>query len=346
MMMMMMMMMMLGCATATMPPPPRQRIATAIAPPPPPPPPRSSVSLPASTSTSAPSASAAAAAAAASASVSASAGSALLMATMYSDAQCPCSAQFVADMKHILDHPDFQELLDFRQFFEPACNDAVSHCPKPFNDSQLFKCIHGPEECLGHRYFLCAQHLAVAAAAAGAPDSPPTYRTSHVWLDFQSCSYGQCMLCDVFTELACLQPCATYNNFTDPSGNDIMRNCAYAGGIDWATLQACADPSSALGQSLQSASARQCVQDNATYGTRGLPVVTVGAHRVTTTQAVPLVCGPTPLEVLGAICMALGEERNVTPPSCANTSTMCSAIANSSRLPECKAAHHPTFGHP
>lgn len=271
-----------------------------------------------------------------------------LIVTMYSDAQCPCSAQFVADVQHILDHPDFEELLDFQQFFEPACNDAVSHCPQPLarNDSRLFKCIHGAEECLGHRYFLCAQHLA-AAAAGGPPGLPPTYRMSKAWLDFQSCSYGQCMLCDVFTELACLQPCATYTNFTNPSANDIMRDCATAGGIDWAMLQACANPSSALGQSLQSASALQCVHDNATYGTRGLPVVTVGAHHVQTAQALPLVCGPTPLEVLGAICRALGQDHNFTPPpSCANTLTMCNTIANSSRLPQCKVSPSPAVGRP
>ena len=30
-----------------------------------------------------------------------------LLVTMYSDAQCPCSAQFVSDVKHILDNAPF-----------------------------------------------------------------------------------------------------------------------------------------------------------------------------------------------------------------------------------------------
>ena len=31
-------------------------------------------------------------------------------------------------------------------------------------------------------------------------------------LRFQACSYGTCQLCDVFTGLFCLTPCATYGN--------------------------------------------------------------------------------------------------------------------------------------
>ena len=272
---------------------------------------------------------------------SASTASDPLMVTMYSDAQCPCSAQFVADVKHLLDHPQLRDALDFQQFFEPKCNDALPHCKKAQPDPQLFQCIHGDEECLGHRYFLCAQHLAMPGASGA-----PSYRNSTKWLDFQACSYGTCMQCDVFTELACLTPCTTYTSFTKPGQNDIMETCAAQVGLDWAALQACAAPNSSLAQALQVASARACIDRRATYGTRGLPVVDVGATRVSTSQALPLFCGPTPLEFLTTVCGELEERARGAgavlsavagvPPACANTTTMCGIIANSSRIPACK----------
>jgi hypothetical protein len=250
--------------------------------------------------------------------------------TMFSDAQCPCSAQFVADVKYLLDQPQFGAV-DFVQYFEPKCNDAVPHCKKVQPDPQLFECIHGDEECLGHRYFLCAQKLAVG-------DGPVTYRAAAAWLDFQACSYGACMQCDVFTKLACLTPCTTYTTFTKPDKNDIMKNCAAQVGLDWGALQSCAAPNSTLGQQLQIASARECIDRKATYGTRGLPVVDVGATRLVTAQAVPLFCGPTPIEFLQGVCSELQAQGTAVadlPPACASTPAMCQAIANSSRIPAC-----------
>jgi hypothetical protein len=127
--------------------------------------------------------------------------------TMYSDAQCPCSAQFVSDAQHILDHPSFSGLADFTQFFVPKCMDAIDTCaPMPSADD--LKCIHGDDECVGHRYFLCAQHLTMNATHTP-PGQIPTYRQTDRWLKFQQCSYGACEQCDVFTELLCLTPCAT-----------------------------------------------------------------------------------------------------------------------------------------
>ena len=141
---------------------------------------------------------------------------------MYSDAQCPCSAQFVSDVTAILEHPSFSNLTDFTSYFLPKCMDAVDTCaPTPSADDLL--CIHGDEECVGHRYFLCAQHL-TARPNASAGDVP-TYRTpgGKRWLQFQQCSYGACEQCDVFTELLCLTPCTTYETFTRPDKNDIMK---------------------------------------------------------------------------------------------------------------------------
>ena len=42
-----------------------------------------------------------------------------LTVTMFSDAQCPCSAQFTSDIRHILDLPEFA-FLDFVQYFVPG----------------------------------------------------------------------------------------------------------------------------------------------------------------------------------------------------------------------------------
>ena len=195
--------------------------------------------------------------------------------TMYSDAQCPCSAQFVSDVEAILNHPSFANLTDFVQFFIPKCMDAVDTCaPMPSADD--LKCVHGDEECVGQRYFLCAQHLTVWWPNASVGDFP-TYRTrgGERWFQFQQCSYGACEQCDVFTELFCLTPCTTYRTFTRPDENDIMRECAAKGGFDWAALQQCAAKGAPLGDALQHASAARCHADGAAYGTKGLPVVTL-----------------------------------------------------------------------
>lgn len=261
--------------------------------------------------------------------------------TMYSDAQCPCSAQFVSDIKHILDNEQFADV-DLQQYFVPKCMDAIDSCARTginaTNDDLL--CIHGAEECLGHRYFLCAQQQ--AGGNRSVPRSgwlPPSYRASQQWLDFQACSYGTCQLCDVFTGLFCLTPCATYTTFTKPDKNDIMETCAAKIGLSWPGLQACAGGE--LADVLQIASATVARTNKAFYGTKGLPVVTVGPQgavaptHVRTAQKIPLVCGPTPLEVLGVLCSELAND-GVLPLACASTAAKCAAIQNATRLPECR----------
>ncbi len=252
---------------------------------------------------------------------------------MYSDAQCPCSAQFVSDIEHVLAQPSFATV-DLKVYFEPKCMDAVDSCPRTNPGPAYLKCIHGDEECVGHRYFLCAQHQ--AAAEANVP-FPPSFRQNPRWLQFERCSYGVCQLCDVFTELLCLLPCATYTNFTKPS-NGIMRHCAIATGLDYAELEKCAAPGGRA-DSLQAASAAVCRADAATYGTKGLPVVTVIGEDdnakpvlVRTSQKIPLVCGPTPLELLETLCAVMSPP----PPECATTATMCTVIQNATRLPACR----------
>eukprot|EP00040_Diaphanoeca_grandis_P014836 m.75368 g.75368 ORF g.75368 m.75368 type:complete len:284 (+) comp24779_c0_seq1:114-965(+) len=254
--------------------------------------------------------------------------------TMFSDAQCPCSAQFVSDVKHILDNPMFAQV-DFEQYFEPKCMDAVDNCgTDPASSGKYFECIHGDEECLGHRYFLCAQHLSRQDNRSSM--SPPSYRSSSKWLEFQSCSYGQCQECDVFTELLCLTPCTTYTTFTQPDKNHIMEQCAEKVGIDWDTLENCANGNEA--HQLQIASASVCRERKAPYGLKGLPVVTIGTKNapsptfVHTTQKIPLFCGPTPLEWLRTLC----GEMEAPPQACENTTTLCAIIQNATRLPECR----------
>eukprot|EP00035_Acanthoeca_spectabilis_P000197 m.71700 g.71700 ORF g.71700 m.71700 type:complete len:290 (-) comp10077_c0_seq2:1224-2093(-) len=264
-------------------------------------------------------------------------GAPIINITMYSVAQCPCSAQFVADIAHIMAHPAFSANTDFTQYFVPKCMDAIDTCD-PRNQSDFLSCVHGAEECLGHRYFLCAQ--AQAGNASNPPPAgwgPPRYRETTSWLDFQRCSYGQCQLCDVFTELFCFLPCKTYTNFTKPHSNEIMKRCALDLGFDWSALQRCVDGHD--GDVLQTASAAAVEERGDTYGTKGLPVVTVASStghvvRVTTTQKVPLFCGPTPLEVLRVICSAFPS--GASPAVCSSTRGLCSVIANATRLPDCR----------
>ena len=69
-------------------------------------------------------------------------------------------------------------------------------------------------------------------------------------------------------------------------------------------MVACAATGSAAGDALQMASAAVCKARNATYGTKGLPVVTVGGPTdphptlVRTKQAIPLFCGPVPTSTM------------------------------------------------
>jgi hypothetical protein len=166
---------------------------------------------------------------------------------------------------------------------------------------------------------------------------------SPTWLNFQNCSYGECSQCDVFTELLCLTPCTTYTTFTKPGSNDIMKTCAEKTGIDWEKLQQCANGPLAL--ELQKQSATESRIQRAAYGTKGLPVVYVASPNGTLVEVhthqpgapLPLYCGPTPLEVLRAICTSLlASSPTGNYPACTSEAAMCNAIAANWRLPECK----------
>ena len=73
--------------------------------------------------------------------------------------------------------------------------------------------------------------------------------------------------------------------------------------LSWASLTSCA--TGAVGEQLLEESARYTHAHNITYGTQGLPVVVVNGQVVRTHQPIPLECGPTPKEVLAAVCAAL-----------------------------------------
>ena len=51
----------------------------------------------------------------------------------------------------------------------------------------------GEEECVGQRFFACAQNLSAAAPTPGGGVAP--YSTASKWLDFEACSYGPCTDC-------------------------------------------------------------------------------------------------------------------------------------------------------
>ena len=152
-------------------------------------------------------------------------------------------------------------------------------------------------------------------------------------LEFQACSYGTCQECDVFTGLFCLTPCSTYTTFTKPTRNHIMQRCAQKLGISWPGLVQCANGTAA--DALQRASAGVCRARGMTYGTKGLPVVTIGAEGappsdavvVHTTQKIPLFCGPTPMEVLKVICSAYQRSNaGQAPTECATTEVCCTLV--------------------
>ena len=169
---------------------------------------------------------------------------------------------------------------------------------------------------------------------------PPSYRQAKQWLEFQFCAYGECQKCDVFTELLCLKPCTTYEKFTKPDKNHIMQHCAARVGLDWPRLQACTATGSEA-DTLQRASAAATRARQAIYGTKGLPVVTIGTPgstptRVRTAQKIPFFCGPTPLEWLTVLCDTLAQEGRHPPRECGSTEGMCSVIVNATRLPECR----------
>merc|ERR1712080_621146 len=131
------------------------------------------------------------------------------------------------------------------------------------------------EECVGHTYFVCVQNLTSTAGQT------PTYRDSQTWFNFQTCSYGPCCQCDVFTQLMCFTPCTNYTTFTRPDKNDIMKDCSSKLGINWGNLQQCAQGE--MGKQLLFASASVSRSQGATYGTKGLPVVYVRSSNGTST---------------------------------------------------------------
>jgi hypothetical protein len=199
-----------------------------------------------------------------------------LLISMYSDAQCPCSAQFVSDVVHIM--RAFNGTLDLEQLFVPKCMDALDTCSDDpaAQGREFLQCIHGDEECVGHRYFLCAQQQqqqqqqqTTLLPRGPGKFAPPRYLSDPKWLDFQRCSYGACQQCDVFTQLLCFTPCTTYMSFTKPKDNHIMQNCAVDVGLDWGALQRCAAAGAEEGDVLQRSSAAISKARNATYGGPG-----------------------------------------------------------------------------
>ena len=134
---------------------------------------------------------------------------ATILVEMYSDAQCPCSAQFQSDIKLLLDDPDFA-LVDLRLWFVGG----------GITGTEPGKCIHGEGECVGQRFFVCAQNMSRLDAHLPARGPPgmfsPSYRQSQTWLDFQHCAYGKCD-----GSAAVLGgPCKTYTTFNEYTKNE------------------------------------------------------------------------------------------------------------------------------
>jgi hypothetical protein len=192
-----------------------------------------------------------------------------------------------------LDDPEFA-FLDFQQYFVAGS--------KPSN------CIHGEGECVVHRHFVCAQNMSGTEF--------PTFRANKQWLAFQNCAYGPC------DGSAAIEgpkhPCKTYTTLGQFEKNDIMKNCSAKVGLDWAALNHCGDTAQSQdGQTLMEASAAVSAKDKVHYGLEGLPVVHVAGLDtawVRTKQLIPIVCGPTPTEVLDAICSV--RVKTHTVPSC------------------------------
>ena len=232
---------------------------------------------------------------------------------MYSDAQCPCSAQFQSDIKDLLDDPEFASV-DFNLWFVGG----------GVTGTEPGKCIHGEGECVGQRFFACAQNMSRARAHLP-PTTPglfgPSYRTEQTWLDFQHCAYGKCD-----GSAAILGgPCKTYSTFNEYTKNDIMKNCAAKVGLDWGELSACG--SGARGQALLLQSGTIAKNRHVEYGLQGLPVVHVNGVLIKTHKPIPIVCGPSAHvgsdgsspgknpEVLEHICTLL-KAGGTTPKQC------------------------------
>ena len=98
-----------------------------------------------------------------------------------------------------------------------------------------------------------------------------------------------------------------------------MQNCSTKLGIDWPTLNKCGDTAqSPQGQALMEVSARYSDSLGVKYGLQGLPVVHIAGMdgHVGTKQPIPITCGPTPLEVLKAICTQRAKTASTVPACC------------------------------
>jgi hypothetical protein len=214
----------------------------------------------------------------------AAAANSTILVEMYSDAQCPCSAQFTWDIKNLMDDPDF-EAVDMRLWF--VGGGATGTEPG--------KCIHGEGECVGQRFFVCAQNMSRSHSRPPLPPTPtapglfgPSYRQTSQWLEFQRCAYGPCD--GSMAVLGASHPCKTYTTFNEFTKNDIMQRCAKQVGLDWGELSACGG--GARGQALLTQSGEVSKQRHVEYGLQGLPVVRINGVLVKTHKLIPVVCGP------------------------------------------------------
>ena len=206
--------------------------------------------------------------------------------THYSDAQCPCSARVPQDMQtHFLNNSDWENLIEFKQFFVGDLTKNIS------------KCIHGEEECVAQRHFVCAQNISA----------------TH-WLSFEQCAYGHCTNC---TNCPAIEgshcPCANYTTFPNFNSNDIMKNCAVQLGYDWNDLHTCG--TTARGQHLMEISSQQSNNDGVTYGVDGLAPIYLDNVKIPTKEFIPIVCGPIPSEVATAVCKKLAT-KGMVPKAC------------------------------
>ena len=167
------------------------------------------------------------------------------------------------------------------------------------------KCIHGEGECVGQRFFSCAQNATWAGLQRPAEPrgqfSGPSFRQSPLWMDFQRCAYGPCDGSAAI--LGPTHPCKTYTTFTETSKNSIMRDCAAKLNMSWAELSACG--AGARGQALMTGSGEVSKMRKVEYGLQGLPVIRVNGVHVKTKRPIPIVCGPSPEEVRAVVCAAI-----------------------------------------
>jgi hypothetical protein len=150
-----------------------------------------------------------------------------------------------------LDNPAFENLVDFEQYFVGDLLKNVS------------KCIHGEEECVGQRFFTCAQNMSTLVPMPSGGVAP--YSIAPKWLDFEACSYGPCTDCAAILGPHC--PCSNYTSFPETTKNTLMEVCADKVGLEWASLSRCG--MGPQGQRLMEASSRVSNQRHITYGADG-----------------------------------------------------------------------------